>query len=195
MQINSTCHNKAHCKATQIPVELYVSERCVWWPRTYRVPQRQLPLAHATEACGQDLPIGEEQSSHRPGSFVDFLSHLRAEQSTVNLRQTVLHMDPILTRGINVYVWMRNKWSLENDLEHSAPPWIYDTQCFILADGTDSTAILVPADTVDKVWVCFAQLVHQLPCAHVPHANQVITSWREKSATSSVTALENDMWS
>lgn len=96
MQINSTGRTEANCKAKQIPVELEASESCVWWPRTYRVPQRQLPLAHATEACGQDLPIREEQSSHRPGSFVDFLFHLRAGQLNCNLQD--------FDWEINVYV-------------------------------------------------------------------------------------------
>lgn len=102
MQINSTGQNKADCKAKQIPVELEASGRCIWWPRTYRVPQRQLPLAHATEACGQDLPIREEQSSHRPGSFVDFLFHLRAEQLNCNLRHTILHMDKMGNQCLRV---------------------------------------------------------------------------------------------
>lgn len=27
--------------------------------------------------------------------------------------------------------------------------------------------------------MCFAQLVNELSCAHVPHTNHIITAWRE----------------
>lgn len=69
------------------------------------------------------------------------------------------------------------KW--ENNLEDGAPPWVYDTKSLVLANGADSTAVLVPADTVYQVRVCFAQLVNELSRAHVPHTNHIITAWRE----------------
>lgn len=56
------------------------SEGCFWRLWTYRIPQGQLPLTHAAEARGEDLPVGEEQSSHGPGPLVNFLLHLKAEQ-------------------------------------------------------------------------------------------------------------------
>ncbi len=64
----------------------------------------------------------------------------------------------------------------KNNLEDGAPSWVDDTQGLVLADGADSAAVLVPADTVDQVWVGISQLVHQLPRAHVPHANHIITA-------------------
>lgn len=40
---------------------------------TYRVPESQLPLAHATEASGEDIAVGQEDGSHGSGSFMCFL--------------------------------------------------------------------------------------------------------------------------
>ena len=39
-------------------------------PGTHRVPQRHLPLTHAAEACGQDLPIRYKHGAHRPGPLM-----------------------------------------------------------------------------------------------------------------------------
>lgn len=63
-----------------------------------------------------------------------------------------------------------------NNLEDDSPPWVDDTQSLVLADSTDSTAVLVPADTVNQVRVGISQLVHKLPSAHVPHTNHIITA-------------------
>lgn len=64
-----------------------------------------------------------------------------------------------------------------NDLQDCASPRVDDTKSFVLADGANSAAVLIPADTVDQVWVGVAQLVHQLSGTHVPHTNHVITAW------------------
>lgn len=71
-----------------------------------------------------------------------------------------------------------------NNLEDGAPSRVDDTQSLVLADGAHSTAILVPADTVDQVRVGISQLVHKLPSAHVPHTNHIIAAWREEDTTS-----------
>lgn len=42
-------------------------------PGPYRVPQGQLPLAHAAEAGGEDVPVRQENGSHGPRSFVGLL--------------------------------------------------------------------------------------------------------------------------
>lgn len=65
---------------------------------------------------------------------------------------------------------------MQINLEHSASSWVNDAQGFVLADCTDGTSILVPADAVDQVWVSITQLVHKLPRAHVPHTNHIITA-------------------
>lgn len=44
--------------------------------QTYSIPQYQLSVTHTAEACGQDLPIREEHSSHWLGTKVDLLFHL-----------------------------------------------------------------------------------------------------------------------
>lgn len=77
----------------------------------------------------------------------------------------------------------------ENNLEDGAPSWVYDTKSLVLANGADSTAVLVPADTVDQVWMCFAQLVNKLSCAHVPHTNHIITAWREGDMKGKIVVL------
>lgn len=63
---------------------------------------------------------------------------------------------------------------MQNNLKDSAPPWVYDTQSLVLADGADSTAVLVPADTVDQVWVGVGQPVHKIPGVRVPHTNHMV---------------------
>lgn len=40
---------------------------------THRVPQRHLSLAHATEAGGEDLPIGHEDGPDGSGALVRLL--------------------------------------------------------------------------------------------------------------------------
>jgi len=68
-----------------------------------------------------------------------------------------------------------------NHLKDGASSWVNDAQGLVLAHSTDDTAILVPADTVDKVWVDVAKLVHQLPRAHVPHTNHIIAALRGRT--------------
>ena len=63
-----------------------------------------------------------------------------------------------------------------NNLEDVASSWVNDAQGLVFADRTDSTAVLVPADTVDQVWMGITQLIHELPSPHVPHTNDVITA-------------------
>lgn len=111
-------------------------------------------------------------------------SHLRGTQ----LSWAWCHHGPSLWPKKTITDWWSSMWRLhvmlQNlfciyiwvDLEDGAPPWVDDTQSLVLADGTDNAAVFVPADTVDKVWVGISQLVHQLPCAQVPHTNQVITA-------------------
>lgn len=84
------------------------------------------------------------------------------------------------------FVWV---FKMRNNLEDCAPSWVDDTQSLVLADGADSAAVLVPADTVDQVWVGISQLVHEFPCAHVPHTNHIITAWREGDTTCNVVVL------
>lgn len=50
-----------------------------------------------------------------------------------------------------------------NNLEDNASSRVDDTQGLVLADGAESTTILVPADTVYQVWVGITQLIHKLP--------------------------------
>lgn len=49
----------------------------LWGVDTHRIPQRHLPLAHATEAGAQDLPVGHEHGPDGPGALVRFLLLLR----------------------------------------------------------------------------------------------------------------------
>lgn len=62
------------------------------------------------------------------------------------------------------------------NLKNSASAGVYDAQGLVLAHGTDSAAILVPADIVDQVWVGVTELVHEFPCAHVPNANHIVAA-------------------
>lgn len=47
---------------------------------THWVPQRHLPLTHATEAGTEDLPVGHEHSPSRPGALVRLLLLLEAKE-------------------------------------------------------------------------------------------------------------------
>lgn len=40
------------------------------WGVTHRVPQRQLPFAHAAEASGEDLAVGQEDGTHGTGPLM-----------------------------------------------------------------------------------------------------------------------------
>lgn len=64
-------------------------------------------------------------------------------------------------------------------LEDRAASGVDDPQSLVLADGADSATVRVPADTVDEVWVSVAQLVNQLPSAHIPHTQHIITALRK----------------
>lgn len=55
----------------------------------YRVPQGQLPLAHAAEAGGEDVPVCQENGSHGPRSLVGFL-FLLEERSRAGLAEQPL---------------------------------------------------------------------------------------------------------
>lgn len=46
------------------------------------------------------------------------------------------------------------------NLQDSASAGVDDAQGLVLAHRTDGAAILVPADTVDQVWVGVIELVH-----------------------------------
>lgn len=46
------------------------------------------------------------------------------------------------------------------NLQDGASAGINDAQGLVLAHRTDGAAILVPADTVDQVWVGVTHLVH-----------------------------------
>lgn len=133
--------------------------------KSHRVPQGQLPLTHSAEACGQDLPVGEEHSSHGSGALVNLLSDLEEEDRG-------RRVDGGGGRG-------RRGERARTDLEDGASSWVDDAQRFVLAHGADGASRLVPADAVDQVWVGVVQLVHQLPGAHVPHEDHVVTAWRE----------------
>lgn len=56
---------------------------------SYRVPQGQLPLAHAAEAGGEDVPVCQENGAHGPGSLVGFL-FLLEERSRAGLAEQSL---------------------------------------------------------------------------------------------------------
>lgn len=43
----------------------------------YRVPECELPLAHAAEAGGEDVPIRQEDGSHGPRALVGLILLLR----------------------------------------------------------------------------------------------------------------------
>lgn len=45
---------------------------------THRIPQRHLPLTHATEAGTEDLPVGHKHRPDRPGALVRLLLLLQA---------------------------------------------------------------------------------------------------------------------
>lgn len=49
---------------------------------THRVPQRHLSLTHATEAGGEDLPIGHKDRPDWSEAFVRLLLLLELEQRT-----------------------------------------------------------------------------------------------------------------
>lgn len=65
------------------------------------------------------------------------------------------------------------KWS---NLKDRASSRIKDAQGLVLAHRTDGAAVLIPADAVDQIRVGVTELVHELPCTHVPHANHVVTA-------------------
>lgn len=73
------------------------------------------------------------------------------------------------------------------DLKDGASSRVNDAQSLVFAHSADGTAVLVPAHTVDQVWVGLGELVHQLSCAHVPHTNDVVTAYKaaENSPTKS----------
>lgn len=51
-----------------------------WFSDTHWVPQRHLSLAHATEAGGEDLPIGHKDRPDRSEAFMRLLLLLKLEQ-------------------------------------------------------------------------------------------------------------------
>lgn len=48
---------------------------------------------------------------------------------------------------------MHTRHKVQNNLEDGATSWVNDPQSLVFADGADSAAVLVPADTIDQVWV------------------------------------------
>lgn len=56
---------------------------------THWVPQRHLPLTHATEAGTEDLAIGHEHRPDRPGALMRLLLLLQVEQSWRCYRRSV----------------------------------------------------------------------------------------------------------
>lgn len=134
-----------------------VSRSCDWslWSGSFHLIGTQLALA----CCHRGLSPSPVPSTVRDLS--DTCDHLQC--------------------AVTIYFYTQCIKFKRTDLKDCAPPWVYDTQSLVLADGTDSTAVLVPADAVDQVWVGISQLVHKLPSAHVPHANHIITTWREEN--------------
>ena len=63
-------------------------------------------------------------------------------------------------------------------LEDGAASRVDDPQGLVLGHGADGAAVTVPARAVDQVGVGFAQLVHQLAGANVPHTHHVVAAWR-----------------
>lgn len=43
------------------------------WEGAYRVPEGQLPLAHAAETSGKDVAVSQKDGPHGSGSFMCFL--------------------------------------------------------------------------------------------------------------------------
>lgn len=96
---------------------------------------------------------------------MDLLSYLRPEEFNIEGQ------------------WLSEKCRPEQQfsyLEDRAASGVDDPQSLVLANGADGAAVRVPADAVDQVWVGVAQLVDQLPSAHIPHTQHVITAWRER---------------
>lgn len=132
---------------------------------SHRIPQCHLSVCAAIESRGQDLPVRQEHSFHRSGAVMDLLSYLRPEEFNVEGQ------------------WLSEQCRPEQQfsyLEDTAASGVDDPQSLVLANGADGAAVRVPADAVDQVWVGVAQLVDQLPSAHIPHTQHVITAWRER---------------
>lgn len=53
--------------------EFTLSAACPRGAAAHRVPQRQLPLAHAAEAGGQQVAVGQEDDSGGPRALVGLL--------------------------------------------------------------------------------------------------------------------------
>lgn len=140
----------------------------------YRVPESKLSLAHPGEPCGEDISVSGEDGSHWSDPFVRSQTLLLINKGKdINYSADKCIKDEDMLCSVASFTGV---YSLLTHRHHLSFAGVTDTQTSVLTGGAKQTAISVPADAVDEVWV----VVHRdegLTCPHVPDDNQVVTAW------------------